>query len=402
MESVREKFLRYVQMDTQSREDADTVPSTQKQLALAQLLKGELEAMGAQDVRLDAHGYVTATVPANAGEKRPVVGMIAHIDTSDAVSGENVRPVVTPRYAGGDIQMGEGYVLSPGDYPELLGYIGQEIICTDGSTLLGADDKAGVAEIMAAAELLLSPQAPPHGIIRIGFTPDEEVGKGTAFFDVKGFAADFAYTEDGGALGEINYENFNAANAIVTISGTSIHPGSAKGKMVNAALLAMEFQGLLPVHMDPACTEGYEGFFHLTKLEATVDKARMSYIIRDHDKGKFEQKKILFADAVTFMDQKYGAGTVCADVSDSYYNMREKVDEKYVELAKQAMRACGVEPDPRPIRGGTDGANLSFTGLPCPNLSTGGHNFHGRYEYIPTQSMEKMTEILVKIAEYAQ
>ncbi|MEA5051352.1 MAG: peptidase T [Oscillospiraceae bacterium] len=398
MYDVKERFLRYVAIDTQSAEESDTVPSTLRQLDLARLLRDELKEMGACGVQLDEHGYVTARIPANTGEKRPVLGLIAHVDTSDAVSGADVRPVVTPDYDGGDIAMGPGYTLSPKEFPDLLKHKGQEIICTDGSTLLGADDKAGVAEIMAAAKLLLAPDAPAHGDVRICFTPDEEVGGGAAYFDVAGFGADFAYTVDGGELGEINFENFNAANAVLTVRGTSIHPGSAKGKMVSAALVAMEFQSLLPAHMDPSCTEKYEGFYHLTQLTASVDTARAVYIIRDHDRALFEQKKRFFMRAADFLNEKYGAGTVTAELTDTYSNMREKIDPKLVELAAGAMRACGVEPIVRPIRGGTDGATLSYKGLPCPNLSTGGYNFHGRYEFIPTEAMEKMTEILVRIA----
>ena len=394
MESVLDRFLRYVKIDTQSQHQMDTIPSTEKQLVLSRLLRDELIAIGASDVTLDPHGYVTATIPANTKKAAPVIGLLSHVDTSDAVSGANVKPVLTKNYAGGEIDMGNGYTLSPVEYPALLLHIGEEIISTDGTTLLGADDKAGVAEIMTFAERMLAPSAPEHGKIRIGFTPDEEVGHGVDLFDVSAFGAEFGYTVDGGTLGEINFECFNAAGAEIHIKGRSIHTGSAKGKMVNALLLAMELHDMLPRFENPACTSEYEGFFHLDKLEGSVDHADMSYILRDHDMEKFEQKKRLMEKVCAFLNEKYGAGTVSLTLEDSYYNMKSKVPEHIVEAAKRAMERVGVTPFCEPIRGGTDGSRLSYMGLPCPNLCTGGHNFHGRYEFISTQAMEKVVEIL--------
>jgi tripeptide aminopeptidase len=382
MQTVKERFLRYVKIDTQSEQNIDSIPSTKKQLNLARLLVDELKTLGAQDVLLDEHGYVTATIPANTEKNAPVVGLLAHMDTSDAVSGANVRPVFTPDYDGHDIQMGDGYVLSPKDSPALLNHIGEEIICADGSTLLGADDKAGIAEIMTLLERLLSGDAPEHGKIRIAFTPDEEVGRGVDLFDVNGFG------------GEINYECFNAADAEIHIRGISVHTGTARGRMVNAALVGMELHDLLPRFMNPACTSEYEGFFHLEQISACTDHADMHYIVRDHDMEKFEQKKALLTKACNFLNDKYGAGTVTLKMSDTYYNMKDKIDLKLVESARRAMERVGVTPFLAAIRGGTDGARLSFMGLPCPNLCTGGYNFHGRYEFISVQSMQKVTEIL--------
>ena len=397
MESVKSRFLRYVKIDTQSKHQAESIPSTEKQLDLCRLLKDELTALGAADVKMDEHGYVTASIPANTDKKAPVIGLLAHVDTSDAVSGANVKPVLTPNYDGGDIDMGNGYTLSPADSPALLEHIGEEIVCSDGTTLLGADDKAGVAEIMTLVERLLSPDAPEHGTLRIGFTPDEEVGRGVDLFDVAAFNAEFGYTVDGGGLGEINYECFNAAGAEVHIKGLSLHTGSAKGRMVNALLVAMELHDLLPRFENPACTEGYEGFFHLDKMEGCVDHADMSYILRDHDTDKFARKKALMEQACAFLNDKYGAGTVSLDMSDSYYNMKSKVPEFIVAAAERAMESVGIAPHLEPIRGGTDGARLSYMGLPCPNLCTGGHNFHGRYEFISVQAMEKVVDILTEL-----
>jgi len=394
MESVKDRFLRYVKIDTQSEHQVDKIPSTDKQLDLSRLLRDELIAIGCSDVQLDPHGYVTATIPANTTKSAPVVGLLSHVDTADAVTGANVKPLLTPNYAGGDIDMGNGYTLSPASYPALLEHIGEEIICTDGTTLLGADDKAGVAEIMTFAERMLRADAPEHGKIRIGFTPDEEVGRGVDLFDVKAFGADFGYTVDGGTLGEINYECFNAAGVEIHIQGVSAHTGSAKGKMVNALLVAMELHDLLPRFENPACTDEYEGFFHLDKLEGCVDHADMSYILRDHDMEKFSQKKTLMEKACAFMNDKYGAGTVALKMEDTYYNMKSKVPMYIVEAAQRAMESVGVTPYCAPIRGGTDGSRLSYMGLPCPNLCTGGHNFHGRYEFISAQAMEKVVQIL--------
>lgn len=394
MESVKDRFLRYVKIDTESQHHVDKIPSTDKQLDLCRLLRDELVAIGCSDVQLDPHGYVTATIPANTKKSAPVVGLLAHVDTVDAVTGANVRPQLTPNYSGGDIDMGNGYTLSPVEFPSLLAHVGEEIICTDGTTLLGADDKAGVAEIMTFAERMLRADAPEHGKIRIGFTPDEEVGRGVDLFDVKAFGADFGYTVDGGTLGEINYECFNAASAEIRIQGVSAHTGSAKGKMVNASLVAMELHALLPALENPACTDEYEGFFHLEKLDSRVDHAYMYYLLRDHDIEKFAKKKTLMEKACTYMNDKYGAGTVSLDLSDTYYNMKSKVPMYIVEAAQKAMESVGVTPYCAPIRGGTDGSRLSYMGLPCPNLCTGGHNFHGRYEYISTQAMEKVVQIL--------
>jgi len=399
METVKERFLRYVKIDTQSRQDVNAVPSTKKQFDLARLLFDELTALGAQDVNLDEHGYVTATIPANTKKSAPVTGLLAHMDTSDAVSGANVKPVLTPDYGGGDIAMSEGYVLSPENSPELLDHIGEEIICSDGTTLLGADDKAGVAEIMTLCERLLSPGAPEHGTLRIGFTPDEEVGRGVDFFDVARFNADVAYTIDGGALGEINYECFNAASAKIHITGVSTHTGNAKGRMVNASLVCMELHELLPRFENPACTSGYEGFFHLERITGCSDHADMHYIIRDHDADKFKQKKELMQAACRFLNQKYGEGTAALELSDSYFNMKQKIDLSLVEAAERAMEHVGMKPCREPIRGGTDGSRLSYLGLPCPNLCTGGYNFHGRYEFISVESMEKVVDMLAALVE---
>ena len=394
MESVLTRFLRYVKIDTQSEHHVDKIPSTDKQFNLCRLLRDELVAIGASDVQLDPHGYVTATIPANTQKSAPVVGLLAHVDTADAVTGANVKPLLTKNYSGGEIDMGNGYTLSPADSPALLLHIGEEIICTDGTTLLGADDKAGVAEIMTFAEHMLRADAPEHGKIRIGFTPDEEVGRGVDLFDVAAFGADFGYTVDGGTLGEINFECFNAAGAEIRIQGRSTHTGYAKGKMINATLLAMELHELLPRFENPACTDEYEGFFHLDKLEGCVDHASMTYIVRDHDMEKFAQKKALMEKVCAFLNEKYGAGTVVLDMEDTYFNMKSKVPEHIVYAAKRAMERVGVTPYEAPIRGGTDGSRLSYMGLPCPNLCTGGHNFHGRYEFISTQAMEKVVEIL--------
>jgi len=394
MESVKDRFLRYVKIDTQSQHHVDKVPSTDKQLDLSRLLRDELVAIGASDVALDSHGYVTATIPANTAKVAPVIGLLAHVDTSDAVTGTNVKPKLTPNYGGGDIDMGNGYTLSPASSPALLQHIGEEIICTDGTTLLGADDKAGVAEIMTFAERMLRADAPAHGKIRIGFTPDEEVGRGVDLFDVAGFGADFGYTIDGGTLGEINYECFNAASAEINISGVSVHTGSARGRMVNASLVAMELHELLPRFENPACTDEYEGFFHLDKLEGCVDHAYLYYILRDHDAEKFAQKKTLMEKACAYLNEKYGAGTVALKLEDTYFNMKSKIPMEIVEQAQRAMESVGMKPYCAPIRGGTDGSRLSYMGLPCPNLCTGGHSFHGRYEFISTQAMEKVVGLL--------
>ncbi|MEN6595820.1 MAG: peptidase T [Clostridiaceae bacterium] len=394
METVKERFLRYVKIDTESVQHVESFPSSAKQLDLSRLLMDELFKLGAKEVKLDEYGYLTASIPANTKKPAPVVGLLAHVDTVDAVTGANVKPVLTPNYNGGEIDMGNGYVLSPKASPKLLNHLGEEIICTDGTTLLGADDKAGVAEIMTLAERLLAPGAPAHGKIRIAFTPDEEVGRGVDFFNVENFGADFGYTVDGGALGEINYECFNAASAEVHLRGLSVHTGTARGRMVNASLLCMELHELLPRFENPACTSEYEGFFHLERINACVDHADVHYLIRDHDKAKFEQKKALMIKACQYMNDQYGEGTATLKLTDTYYNMKEKVDLFIVEAAQRAMESVGVKPFLAPIRGGTDGSRLSYVGLPCPNLCTGGYNFHGRYEFISVQTMEKVVDIL--------
>ena len=404
MSKVIEKFLNYVKIDTQSDENSTACPTTAKQHNLAKLLVKELEAMGADEITYDKeHCYVYATVPATKGcENRPVLGFIAHMDTAPAVTGENVKPRIIENYDGKDIVLNDekNIVMKVSDFPELTEYTGKRLIVTDGTTLLGADDKAGIAEIMTMAEQLLLSRDIPHGKIRIGFTPDEEVGAGADHFDVKLFGADYAYTVDGGKLGELEYENFNAAGAKVTFHGRSVHPGDAKNKMVNALLLAMEFQNMLPVFENPMYTEKYEGFYHLDLLSGSVEKAQAEYIIRDHDKDKFEQKKETFLKIGDYLNEKYGKDTVLIEMKDSYYNMREIIEQhmQLIENAKAAMEETGVNPIVVPIRGGTDGARLSYMGLPCPNLCTGGHNFHGRFEYICADSMEKIVEILLKLA----
>ena len=404
MSKVIEKFLNYVKIDTQSDENSTACPTTAKQHNLAKLLVKELEEMGAEDITYDTeHCYVYASIPASEGcDGRPVLGFIAHMDTAPAVTGENVKPRIIENYDGKDIVLNEekNIVMKVSDFPELVEYTGKRLIVTDGTTLLGADDKAGVAEIMTMAEQLLLSRDIPHGKIRIGFTPDEEVGAGADHFDVKLFGADYAYTVDGGKLGELEYENFNAAGATVTFHGRSVHPGDAKNKMVNALLLAMEFQNMLPVFENPMYTEKYEGFYHLDLLSGSVEKAQAEYIIRDHDKDKFEQKKETFLKIGDYLNEKYGKDTVLIEMKDSYYNMREIIEQhmQLIENAKAAMEETGVNPIVVPIRGGTDGARLSYMGLPCPNLCTGGHNFHGRFEYICADSMEKIVEILLKLA----
>jgi tripeptide aminopeptidase len=409
MSRVIENFLEYVKIDTESAEGSETTPSTLKQHDLARLLARQLQEMGAQEITYDKERcYVYASVPASKGcENAPVLGFIAHMDTSPAVSGAGVKPRLIEDYDGGDIVLNEGSVdtaqviLKVADFPELAGYKGRRLIVTDGTTLLGADDKAGVAEIMTMAEYLLKHPEVSHGKIRVGFTPDEEVGAGADYFDVKLFGADYAYTVDGGKLGELEYENFNAAGAKVRIRGRSVHPGEAKDKMRNALLLAQEFQAMLPAAENPMYTCGYEGFYHLDALNGTVEEALADYIIRDHDKEKFEKKKVLFLQTGEFLNQKYGEGTFEITMKDSYYNMKEVI-EKHMHLidnAKEAMQELGIEPVVAPIRGGTDGARLSFMGLPCPNLCTGGQNFHGKYEYACADDMEKIAGLLVRIAE---
>ncbi len=399
-DKLLKRFLRYVKIDTQSVDDVEQFPSSSKQFNLLNLLKDELAKMGVSVRQDERYGYVYARIPANVkgGVK---LGFIAHVDTSPAVSGNDVKPVITTDYNGGDILLAEGRKLSPNEFGELKTHIGKTIVSSDGTTLLGADDKAGVSVIMQLAEILTSNPSIPHGELRFAFTPDEEVGRGTDFFDVKGFDADFAYTVDGGGLGELEYENFNAASARVTVNGKSVHPGSAKGVMVNANLVLMELQSLLPAFQNPAFTEGYEGFYYLDSIQGQCDKATANYIIRDHDKTKFEDKKLLFADAVAFLNKKYGNGTVIAEIADSYYNMKEKIipHMHLIDNACVAMERANVTPKIVPIRGGTDGARLSYEGLPCPNLFTGGYNFHGRYEYIPLEDMAKALEVVLNLVD---
>lgn len=405
MSETIENFLRYVKLDTQSDENSGTTPSTEKQHVLAGLLVKELEEMGAEEIAYDReHCYVYASVPASEGcENAPVLGFIAHMDTSPAVTGKDVRPRIVENYDGEDILLnaGENIVLSPKDFPELRRLTGKDLVVTDGTTLLGADDKAGIAEIMAAAAYLLKHPEIRHGKLRIGFTPDEEIGAGADYFDVALFGADFAYTVDGGELGELEDETFNAASGKLTVLGRSVHPGSAKGKMVNAILIAQEFQGLLPVFQNPMYTEGYEGFYHPDSITGNVEKTVAEYIIRDHDRALFEKKKEFFLQCAEFLNRKYGEGTVLAEVADSYYNMKEAIapHTHLIENAAKCLRELGVEPVVSPVRGGTDGARLSFMGLPCPNLGTGGANCHGRFEYACVQSMETVTKMLVKLAE---
>lgn len=405
MEKVIENFLAYVKVDTESSEESATTPSTAKQHDLAKLLVEQLQKMGAEEIAYDKeHCYVYASVPAVSGcEDVPVIGFIAHMDTSPAVTGAGVKPRMIEDYDGKDIVLNQekAIVMRTADFPELPSYTGKRLIVTDGTTLLGADDKAGVAEIMAMAEYLLTHPEIPHGKIRLGFTPDEEVGAGADHFDVKLFGADYAYTVDGGRLGELEYENFNAAGAKVTIHGRSVHPGEAKDKMRNALLMAQEFQAMLPVAENPMYTSGYEGFYHLDALNGTVEEAAADYIIRDHDREKFEKKKETFLRVGKFLNEKYGEGTFEIDLKDSYYNMKEVIEQHMhlVDTAREAMAELGIEPVVVPIRGGTDGARLSFMGLPCPNLCTGGQNFHGRFEYACADEMETIVSLLVKIAE---
>jgi tripeptide aminopeptidase len=407
--NILEKFLRYISIDTASDPESPTQPSTEKQLTLSRLLVNELKEMGIKDATLDQYGYVMATIPSNlpSGSKVPKIGFIAHVDSAPDAPGDNINPQIIENYDGSDIVINseKNMIMKTAEFPELLKYIGQTIITTDGNTLLAADDKAGVAEIMAAAEYLMTHPEFPRGEIKIGFTPDEEIGRGVDKFDVKKFDADWAYTLDGGEIGELEYENFNAASAKIHIQGRNIHPGYAKDKMINAIILASEFNSLLPVEQRPEFTQDYEGFFHIIRFDGTVENAMIQYIIRDHDFDKFEQKKNLIEESITFMNKKYGNGTFRLELNDQYYNMRKQVEPHYhiVEKAVEAMKMAGVEPNIKPIRGGTDGSRLSYMGLPCPNIFAGGHNFHGRYEYIPLESMEKASQVILNIVKlYAQ
>ena len=400
MEKILDRFLRYVSVDTQSDENSESQPSSAKQLDLLRMLRDELTAMGVE-ATLDEYGYVMAKLPSNIDRKVPVVGFIAHVDTSPDASGANVRPQIIENYDGGDIALKgvPGLFLKPSEFPELLGHKGETIITTDGTTLLGADDKAGVAEIMNAVQYMVEHPEFKHGEIKIGFTPDEEIGRGVVKFDVKKFGAEYAYTMDGGEVGELEFENFNAASAKIHIQGRNVHPGYAKGKMKNAILIRMELNSLLPVQQRPEFTEGYEGFFHIISFKGSVEEADFGYIIRDHDRAKFEEKKEVIGKCVAFINEKYGEGTASLDVKDQYYNMRQQVEPYYfiVEKAVKAMEMEGIEARIQPIRGGTDGANLSFKGLPCPNIFAGGLNFHGKMEFAPLESIEKASRVVLNI-----
>ena len=402
MTNVKERFLKYIKVDTMSIEE-DTATTSLGQIELAKVLVKELKTMNMKDILLDENGYVMANLPANTNKLIPALGFIAHLDTSPDVSGQGVNPQIIEDYNGLDIKLHKekNIVLSPKDFPELLNYKGKTLITTDGTTLLGADDKAGIAEIMTAMDYLKSHPELLHGKICIAFTPNEEVGRGADHFDIKKFGAEFAYTMDGGPIGELEYENFNAAGAKVSIQGRNIHPGSAKGKMINAILLAQEYVDQLPKGETPAETEGYEGFYHLTNIQGEVENAVLSYIIRDFDIASFEKRKELMQKVADTLNEKYGKDTFTVEIKDQYFNMKEKIEpvKHIVDTASKAMEAVGVVPDIRPIRGGTDGARLSYMGLPTPNIFTGGHNFHGKYEFIPTYAMEKSVEVILKIIE---
>lgn len=400
MEKILDRFLRYVAIDTQSDENSESQPSAAKELDLLKLLCKELNDMGVE-ATLDEYGYVMGSIPSNIDKKVPAIGFIAHVDTSPDASGKDVKPQIIKDYDGGDIELKgvPGLFLKPSEFPELLAHKGETIITTDGTTLLGADDKAGVAEIMDAVQYIVEHPEFKHGDIKIGFTPDEEIGRGVVKFDVKRFGADYAYTMDGGEIGELEFENFNAASAKIHIQGRNVHPGYAKDKMKNAILIGMEFNDLLPIGQRPELTEGYDGFFHIISFKGSVEEADFGYIIRDHDRKKFEEKKELIAQCVHFINMKYGEGTATLDIKDQYYNMREQVEPYYfiVEKAVKAMEMAGIKPKIQPIRGGTDGANLSFKGLPCPNIFAGGMNFHGKMEFAPLENIEKASEVVLNI-----
>lgn len=400
MENILDRFLRYVAVDTQADPESDSQPSASKELNLLKMLRDELDAMGVK-AAIDEWGYVMGHIPSNCDKDVPAVGFIAHADTAPDAPGDNVKPQIIENYDGGEIPLNgvPGLSLKPSEFPELLNYKGQTLITTDGTTLLGADDKAGIAEIMNAVQYIMEHPEFKHGDIMIGFTPDEEIGRGVVKFDVKKFGADYAYTMDGGQIGELEYENFNAAGATIRIQGRNVHPGTAKGKMKNAILIGMELNSLLPVEQRPEYTEGYEGFFHLISFKGEVETATFSYIIRDHDFDLYEQKKEFMQKCVDFINEKYGEDTAMLEMKHQYYNMRKQVEPHYhiVEKAMKAIEMAGITPKVQPIRGGTDGANLSFMGLPCPNIFAGGHNFHGKMEYIPLESMEKASEVILNI-----
>lgn len=398
---ITERFLNYTQFDTQSSEDSESVPSTAKQLVFAKYLKEELEKEGLNDVEMDEMGYIYATLKANTKKKIPTIGFISHYDTSPDCSGANIKPRIIRGYDGGDITLSDGIVSSPNKFPELKAHVGEDLIVTDGTTLLGADDKAGIAEIVQAMCWLRDHDDVKHGNIRIAFNPDEEIGMGAHHFDVEKFGCEWAYTMDGGDIGDLEFENFNAASAKIHIKGVSVHPGYAKGKMVNANRLASEFISMLPADETPETTEGYEGFYHLLGINANIENATLHYIIRDHDRERFEDRKDFIEDCVKRMQEKYGENMVTADIKDQYYNMKEKIDPNMhvIDIVLKAMQECGVTPKVEPIRGGTDGAQLSFKGLPCPNIFAGGVNFHGPYEFVSIQVMEKAVEVITKICE---
>jgi tripeptide aminopeptidase len=400
-EKLLERFSQYIAYATTSDETSESYPSTAAQLVFGDFLVEELKKLGLTEVKKDEYGYVTATLPANTDKVLPTIGFIAHFDTAPDMPGI-AKPRIINNYDGKDIMLDSetNTALTLADFPELKEYVGQTLLTTDGKTLLGADDKAGIAEIVCAMEYLMAHPEIKHGKIRVGFTPDEEIGKGVLHFDVKGFGCDFAYTMDGGAVGELEYENFNAAAATIKVQGRNIHPGYAKNKMVNSQLIAMEFNALLPEFQRPQYTQDYEGFYLLIRMEGTVENSSLTYIIRDHDRKLFEEKKQYMLTVTDFLNQKYGNRVTC-DIKDQYYNMREKIEPVFhvVEIAEEAIKEAGVEPKVMPIRGGTDGANLSFKGLPCPNIFAGGHNFHGKYEYVPLESMEKAVEVIVNIAK---
>lgn len=401
--TVIERFLKYVTFDTQSDESTGVTPSTPKQMVFAQYLKTELEELGLKDISLDENGYLFATLPSNVNHEVPVVGFIAHMDTSPDMSGENVKPRIVEKYDGKDIPLcaEENIILSPANFPELLDHVGEDLIVTDGHTLLGADDKAGIAEIVGAVAYLIAHPEIKHGDIRIGFNPDEEIGLGAHKFDVEKFGAKWAYTMDGGEVGELEFENFNAAAAKIRVKGRNVHPGYAKNKMINSLLVANEYASLLPANETPGTTEGYEGFYHLIGMEGEVENTVLSYIVRDHDREKFEARKQALLNYAAQLNEKYGEGTVTVELKDQYYNMRQQVEPlmHIIDIAFAVMQEAGVTPKVKAIRGGTDGAQLSFKGLPCPNIFAGGLNFHGRYEFVPVQSIEKAMNVVVKIAE---
>ena len=401
---IVERFLKYVSFDTQSAEDTGVTPSTEKQRVFAEYLKQELISEGLQDVELDELGYLYATLPANTDKQVPTIGFIAHLDTSPDASGKDVKPRIVKNYDGGDIVLSEGIITSPEKFPELLAHKGEDLIVTDGTTLLGADDKAGIAEIVQAMVYLQQHPEIKHGKIRIAFNPDEEIGLGAHHFDVQKFGCEFGYTMDGSEVGEIEFENFNAASAKITINGCSVHPGYAKDKMLNAGRIATELVGMLPANETPETTEGYEGFFHLTGISGGCEKAQLSFIIRDHDREYFESRKAEMFDVVTAINEKYGEGVALLETKDQYYNMREKIEDKMyiIDIAKEAILAAGIEPKIKAIRGGTDGAQLSFKGLPCPNIFAGGLNFHGPHEFCPVQSLEKAMQTVVNICSITE